>query len=151
MNAVNHPKHYSSLPCCCASCGHSIECIDVVAHMNFNRGNAVKYLWRAGSKGDALEDLRKARQYLDFEIERIGGRADPNTPNPEVIRAASEETQAALDRRAATGAKAPPRSDLARLVAESVERVAAMSVDERAAMIAAQARSWARAEAGCFD
>lgn len=39
--------------------------------MNFNLGNVVKYVSRAGRKGDALEDLRKARQYLDFEIEAM--------------------------------------------------------------------------------
>jgi len=42
--------------------------------MNFNVGNAVKYLWRAGSKGDALEDLKKARWYVDREIQRLGKR-----------------------------------------------------------------------------
>jgi hypothetical protein len=73
--AVSHPAHYSSLPAVCSSCGEPIECIDVVQHMNFNLGNVVKYVWRAGSKGDVLEDLRKARQYLDFEIERLEGEA----------------------------------------------------------------------------
>jgi hypothetical protein len=38
--------------------------------MNFCLGNAMKYIWRAGQKGDALEDLRKARFYLDREIKR---------------------------------------------------------------------------------
>jgi len=39
----------------------------------FNRGNAIKYLWRAGSKDPAaeLEDLRKARWYVDREIDRL--------------------------------------------------------------------------------
>ena len=44
--------------------------------MNFCVGNAVKYLWRAGLKGDALEDLRKARWYVDREIARLESRAD---------------------------------------------------------------------------
>lgn len=39
--------------------------------MNFNRGNAVKYIWRAGQKSDELEDLRKVRWYLDREIKRM--------------------------------------------------------------------------------
>ena len=39
--------------------------------LNFNLGNAVKYISRAGRKGDKLEDLKKARQYLDFEIEEL--------------------------------------------------------------------------------
>lgn len=63
-DAVNHPSHYTSHP-------SGIECIDVVEHMNFNRGNAVKYIWRAGQKSDELEDLRKARWYLDREINRM--------------------------------------------------------------------------------
>lgn len=39
--------------------------------LNFNLGNAVKYISRAGRKNDILEDLMKARQYLDFEIEEL--------------------------------------------------------------------------------
>ena len=61
---VEHPDHYAeTVP--------GIECIDVVQHFNFNRGNVIKYVWRAGSKGDEVEDLRKARKYLDFEIARM--------------------------------------------------------------------------------
>lgn len=59
---VEHPDHYTWLP--------GVECIAVVAHFPFNLGAAIKYIWRAGRKGDALEDLRKARQCLDFEIAR---------------------------------------------------------------------------------
>lgn len=70
-DAVHHPAHYAaSLPATCKQ-GHPVECIDVVQHLNFCRGNVVKYVWRAGAKGSELEDLRKARQYLDFEIARI--------------------------------------------------------------------------------
>lgn len=39
--------------------------------LNFNLGNAVKYISRAGRKGSAMEDLRKAKQYLEFEIEEL--------------------------------------------------------------------------------
>lgn len=61
---VNHPPHYiDKVP--------GIECIDVVEHMNFNRGNAIKYVWRAGSKGDELEDLKKAAWYIQREIDRV--------------------------------------------------------------------------------
>jgi hypothetical protein len=38
--------------------------------MSFNVGNAVKYLWRCDHKGNALEDLKKARFYVQREIER---------------------------------------------------------------------------------
>ena len=42
--------------------------------MGFNLGNAVKYLWRADLKGDAVEDLRKAVWYIQREIARREGR-----------------------------------------------------------------------------
>ncbi len=64
VESVNHPPHYNSLPV-------PIECIDVVEHMNFNRGNAIKYIWRAGEKGDPIQELAKAIWYLCREIERI--------------------------------------------------------------------------------
>lgn len=58
---VNHPAHYTSHP-------SGIECIEITEHMSFNLGNVVKYLWRADEKGAPLDDLRKARWYLDREI-----------------------------------------------------------------------------------
>ena len=61
---VNHPKHYNSHP-------SGVECIEITEHFNFNIGNAVKYCWRAGLKGEQVEDLRKARWYIDREISRI--------------------------------------------------------------------------------
>jgi len=60
---VNHPAHYTSHP-------SGVECIQITRWMNFNLGNAIKYIWRAGNKGNALEDLKKARWYLDDEIKR---------------------------------------------------------------------------------
>jgi hypothetical protein len=63
-DSVNHPSHYKSHP-------SGVECITIVEHMSFLRGNAIKYLWCAGQKGDALEDLRKARWYLDREIANL--------------------------------------------------------------------------------
>jgi hypothetical protein len=60
---VNHPPHYTSHP-------SGVECITVTEHMGFNLGNALKYIWRADEKGSALEDLRKARWYVDREIQR---------------------------------------------------------------------------------
>ena len=51
---VDHPVHYNRHP-------SGVECIDVVEHMGFNLGNAVKYIWRADLKNDdATEDLEKA-------------------------------------------------------------------------------------------
>jgi hypothetical protein len=64
MDPVNHPPHYTSHP-------SGVECIQVAEHFNFCIGNAIKYLWRAGLKGEALEDLRKAAWYIDREINRL--------------------------------------------------------------------------------
>ena len=61
---VNHPKHYNSHP-------SGVECIEITEHMTFCLGNAVKYIWRASLKGKEVEDLRKARWYIDREISRI--------------------------------------------------------------------------------
>ena len=66
---VNHPKHYTEHP-------SGVECIEITEHMNFCVGNAIKYLWRAGLKGEQVEDLRKARWYIDREIARILNNAD---------------------------------------------------------------------------
>lgn len=77
---VNHPKYYTSDP-------SGIECIDITRHRNFNIGNAIKYLWRAGLKEDKdrklidkqVEDLNKAVWYLVDEIHRLGGRCTVKT------------------------------------------------------------------------
>lgn len=61
---VHHPSHYTSHP-------SGVECIEVTEHMNFCVGNAIKYLWRAGLKNDAIEDLEKAKWYVDRELQRI--------------------------------------------------------------------------------
>jgi len=61
---VNHPPHYNSHP-------SGVECITVVEWMSFNLGNAIKYIWRAGQKGFVIQDLEKARWYVDREIERL--------------------------------------------------------------------------------
>lgn len=63
---VDHPTHYNSHP-------SGIECIEITEHLNFCIGNAMKYLWRAGEKDtdQRIQDLRKARWYLDREIKRL--------------------------------------------------------------------------------
>jgi hypothetical protein len=78
VDNINHPKHYTSHP-------SGVECIQVVEHMPFNLGSAMKYLWRCGLKsaevsGSDIEDLRKAAWYIEREIqkrekERAGGQA----------------------------------------------------------------------------
>lgn len=64
-DAVNHPAHYTSHP-------SGVECIQVTEHMGFNLGNAVKYIWRADLKADAVEDLKKARWYIERELQKRG-------------------------------------------------------------------------------
>lgn len=63
---VDHPAHYTSDP-------SGVECITVTRHRNFNIGNAIKYLWRAGLKNDQthIEDLEKAIWYIRDEIQRL--------------------------------------------------------------------------------
>jgi hypothetical protein len=63
-DAVNHPTHYTVHP-------SGIECIDITEHMNFCTGNAIKYIWRAGQKGDPIQDLEKALWYIRREIKRM--------------------------------------------------------------------------------
>lgn len=62
-DAVNHPAHYGGAD-------NPYEAIKVIEawSLGFNLGNAVKYISRAGKKGDHVEDLKKARWYLDREI-----------------------------------------------------------------------------------
>lgn len=60
---VDHPPHYTSHP-------SGVECIQIIEHMGFNLGNAIKYIWRADLKADALQDLEKALWYVKREIEK---------------------------------------------------------------------------------
>jgi len=60
---VKHPLHYTSHP-------SGVECLTITEHMGFCLGNAIKYIWRADLKGNAIEDLEKARFYISREIER---------------------------------------------------------------------------------
>lgn len=66
-DAVNHPQHYGGED-------NLYETINVVEawELGFCLGNAVKYISRAGKKtADAVEDLKKARWYVDREIKRV--------------------------------------------------------------------------------
>lgn len=66
MGNINHPSYYNT---------GKIEVIDFIEDksLNFNRGNVVKYVVRAGIKNEEteIEDLRKAKFYIEREIERI--------------------------------------------------------------------------------
>lgn len=73
VETVDHPLHYRH--------PSGVECIDVVEHMAFNEGTAMKHLWRAGHKQvnvdgkavkvDPLEDLRKALWYTQRAIDKL--------------------------------------------------------------------------------
>lgn len=67
---VDHPAHYNAHP-------SGVECIDIVEHMGFNLGNAIKYIWRADLKGADIEDLEKARWYVEREIQRRCNEVKP--------------------------------------------------------------------------
>jgi hypothetical protein len=68
-DTINHPAHYNT---------GDIEVIDAIEDwkLGFNLGNVVKYVARAGKKDPdkLIEDLRKARWYLDREIQKLGSR-----------------------------------------------------------------------------
>lgn len=75
FDAVKKAEHYNSDP-------SGVECITIIRHRNFNIGNAIKYLWRAGLKVAGLnqtpkekqiEDLRKAIFYIEDEIKLLEG------------------------------------------------------------------------------
>lgn len=73
---VNHPSHYTWLKELCG-----IEVIDITRHLDFDLGNVIKYTLRHGHKSEegmsnkqkAIEDLKKARWYLDDKIKMLEG------------------------------------------------------------------------------
>lgn len=91
---VNHPEHYTRF-------GKS-EVIDITEQLNFNRGNVVKYVTRAGAKAgsDEKEDLRKAEWYLQRELARLGVEGVPvhttefrHSDNKEVLHGVSKDIE----------------------------------------------------------
>jgi hypothetical protein len=70
---INHPSHYND---------GKIEVIDFIEdkNLNFHRGNAVKYIARAGKKDKSkeVEDLKKAQWYIEREIKRVEATNDTN-------------------------------------------------------------------------
>jgi len=75
---VNHPAHYGGE-------NNPYEAIKVVEawSLGFHLGNVVKYIARAGKKGDELEDLEKARWYLDRQIAKL--KSEPETDYAETL------------------------------------------------------------------
>ena len=86
---VNHPAHYTKHP-------SGIECIQITEHMGFNLGNAVKYVWRADLKGDAIEDLKKARWYIEREIQKRGFGLDRRAAQVKIPNGGDAETTVSL-------------------------------------------------------
>jgi len=73
MSDEINPEHYRSHP-------SGVEAIEIIEHMTYNAGAAMKYLWRAGLKTpDAITDLRKALWYVQREIDRLdaSGESQP--------------------------------------------------------------------------
>lgn len=70
-DTINRPAYYQSGGAGCDRCGAPIECIQISEQFSFTRGNVIKYIWRAGFKRDELQDLKKARWYLDREIKQL--------------------------------------------------------------------------------
>lgn len=60
---VNHPVHYNTHP-------SGVEAIEVCEWMGFNRGSAMKYIWRRLEKAAAKQDTEKALWYTTRELER---------------------------------------------------------------------------------
>lgn len=65
FNDISNPQHYHE--------GRKYHPYKVIHDwgLNFNLGSAVKYIARAGRKKDAIEDLKKAIQYIEFELEEM--------------------------------------------------------------------------------
>ena len=96
MPDATNPDHYKT---------GEIECIDAITSslgptgtMAFCRGNAIKYLWRAGHKDDQISDLRKAIWYIQMELCLRGEGNDPRSPLGEAARA--EPSAASLEEKA---------------------------------------------------
>ena len=72
MEKVNHPKHYNK---------GKIEVIDAIEDwdLNFSEGNVVKYVARHRFKGEPLEDLKKARWYLERLISNLVAKSREHT------------------------------------------------------------------------
>jgi hypothetical protein len=78
---VHHPRHYNSHP-------SGVECIEIIEHLSFNVGNAIKYFWRAGLKPgeETIEDLKKGLWYINREIMKVTKELELAKPKKRVRR-----------------------------------------------------------------
>ena len=79
ITQVKSPKHYTE--------GRKFEPKDVIRDwgLNFNLGSALKYIARAGRKDDIVQDLRKAQEYIDFEIQAIEAERKVQEPKKHFV------------------------------------------------------------------
>lgn len=132
-DAVEHPAHYNM---------GKIEVIEAIEdwQLSFHRGQVVKYVARAGRKNPEkeLEDLQKARWYLDREIARLGG---PSLQAPNVVEKTVERqlAEAAIKRLRETPAnvfhdafKGAPRADIEKAITDLLIRGIDMTEGPRA-------------------
>lgn len=77
---IKHPSHYAE--------GREFEPKDVIRDwgLNFNLGSAVKYISRAGRKDDIVQDLKKAQEFIRFEIEAIEAGRSKKVENPKATQ-----------------------------------------------------------------
>lgn len=69
-DAIEKPNHYNSHP-------SGVECVEIAQEFDYNVGTAVAYLWRYKGK-NGIEDLKKARKHIEFEITRLENLAKRN-------------------------------------------------------------------------
>ena len=137
---VNHPSHYND---------HSvfgIEAIEVTRQLDFDRGSAVKYLWRAGRKGSTRQDVEKALWCLadaKAHEDRVPGD-EPAATRPKVV---DRQTAKYLNRcmRKASSIQSLDRAELATISAVVQVATGAVSLDYTIDMLGQRVR------AGWFD
>jgi hypothetical protein len=71
QDPINHPAYYTDNP-------KGIELIDMIGHLSFPKGAAIKYIYRSGKKDPAksIEDLQKAKWFIDHMIKELQNEKD---------------------------------------------------------------------------
>lgn len=114
---VKRPDHY---------CFSKFEPKDVIREwgLNFNLGSAVKYIARAGRKDDIVQDLKKAREFLSFEIEALEARAVlPNSLKTEIVVTANLREWKNIFKLRAVGVTGKPHPQMLEVMVPLLEEV----------------------------
>lgn len=114
---VKRPDHY---------CFSKFEPKDVIREwgLNFNLGSAVKYIARAGRKDDIVQDLKKAREFLSFEIEALEARAVlPNSLKTEIVVTANLREWRNIFKLRAVGVTGKPHPQMLEVMVPLLEEV----------------------------